>query len=52
MTKDVDLMQLHIINKIGTVVTRGGSRKPTQDRVPKVATERFSLKRLLHNLKK
>ena len=51
MKKHVGLMQQHILNKSRTV-TRGGSRKPTLDRVTETAIERFSFKWLFQNLKK
>ena len=43
MTKHVGLMQQHIRNNTRTV-TRGGSKKPTKDRITEAAMERFSLK--------
>ena len=43
-------MQQHILNKTLTV-TRGGTRKPTQDRVTEATNERFPLKCLSQNVK-
>ena len=50
MTKQVGLMQQHILNKTLTV-TRGGTRKPTQDRVTEATNETFPLKCLSQNVK-
>ena len=51
MTKQIGLMQKHILNKTRTE-TKGVSMKPTYDKVREPATERFSLEWLFQNLKK